>query len=423
MAENILSRKQSPWTSVSSLPSMNLTPMAGMVPVPYNVVSEMSGAKGTSGNVKANTAQVHKDDKTIMPTTKGDEPGSGKGVASGTVGQQSWNAQKSSNVRVNDQKVVRNDDKTDMEGDKKAKEDEEAKKRQECREEQVKAGQKSADPAVRAAAKRFSKNISAAQMAKLSNDVYNPVAGGPPGWINESNNPAYLRSHGMDRSHLTGTGDYQAQIYRPDPAVYGDNPRFGPTVAFRGTTNFMGADMGANIGQATGYGSEYYSRAEAIGAVNRATGGGVTYTGHSLGGGLASAASQRSGGPAYTFNAAGLNRGTIYRPSGNGSQIRAYRVDGEVLTGAQEPGWRTALVSPFAALAGTLFSPKTALVSPFAALAGRFLSPKAAGIPHELPATSFDPVSRHNWSDVMKGIEQQKKEDQKKIAKDTGKKC
>ena len=131
MAENILSRKQSPWTSVSSLPSMNLTPMAGMVPVPYNVVSEMSGAKGASGNVKANTAQVHTDDKTIMPTTKGDEPGSGKGVASGTVGQQSWNAQKSSNVRVNDQKVVRNDDKTDMEGDKKAKEDEEAKSAEE----------------------------------------------------------------------------------------------------------------------------------------------------------------------------------------------------------------------------------------------------------------------------------------------------
>jgi hypothetical protein len=406
MAENILSRKQSPWTSVSSLPSMNLTPMAGMVPVPYNVVSEMSGAKGASGNVKANTAQVHKDDKTIMPTTKGDEPGSGKGVASGTVGQQSWNAQKSSNVKVNDQKVVRNDDKTDMEGDKKAKEAEEAKKRQECREEQVKAGQQSADPAVRAAANRFSENITAAQMAKLSDDVYNPVPGGPPGWINESNNPAYVRAHALDRSHLTGTGDYQAQIYRPDPAVFGDNPRFGPTVAFRGTTNFAGADMGANIGQATGYGSQYYVRAEAIGALTRpGSGRGVTYTGHSLGGGLASAASQRSGGPAYTFNAAGLNRSTIYRPSGNGSQIRAYRVDGEVLTGVQEPGWRTALVSPFAALAGTLFSPK------------------AAGIPHDLPATSWDPATRHKMGDVTKGIEKQKEEDQKKIAKDTGKNC
>jgi Domain of unknown function (DUF4150) len=406
MAENILSRKQSPWMSVSSLPSMNLTPMAGMVPVPYNVVSDMSGARGASGNVKANAAQVHKDDKTIMPTTKGDEPGSGKGVASGTVGQQSWNAQKSSNVQVNDQKVVRNDDKTDMEGDKKAKEDEEAKKRQECREEQVKAGQQSADPAVRAAAERFSQNITAAQMAKLSTDVYSPVPGGPPGWINESNNPEYLAAHGLDRNHLTGPGAYQAQIYRPDPAVYGDNPRFGPTVAFRGTTSLINSDMGANIGQATGYGSEYYSRAEAIGNVTRpGTDRAVTYTGHSLGGGLASAASQRSGGPAYTFNAAGLNRSTIYRPSGNGSQIQAYRVDGEVLTGGQEPGWRTALVSPAAAIAGRLFSPK------------------AAGIPHELPATSLDPVSRHSLTDVTKGIESQKDEDQKKIAKDTGKKC
>jgi len=403
MAENILSRKQSPWTSVSSLPSMNLTPMAGMVPVPYNVVSEMSGAKGASGNVKANTAQVHKDDKTIMPTTKGDEPGSGKGVASGTVGQQSWNAQKSSNVKVNDQKVVRNDDKTDMEGDKKAKEAEEAKKRQECREEQVKAGQQSADPAVRAAANRFSENITAAQMAKLSDDVYNPVPGGPLGWINESNNPAYLRAHGMASRQLGGTGDYQAQIYRPDPAVFGDNPRFTPTVAFRGTTS--GSDMGANIGQGTGFGSEYYSRAESIGYVNRSVGGPLTYTGHSLGGGLASAASQRSGGPAYTFNAAGLNRGTIIRPAGTGAQIRAYRVDNEALTGFQEPGFK----------AGLFLGP--------VAIAGKLFAPKAPGIPHNLPASSWSPIDKHYMVDVKKGIEKQKDEDQKKIAKDTGKNC
>jgi len=63
----------------------------------------------------------------------------------------------------------------------------------------------------------------------------------------------------------------------------------------------------------------------------------MNVTGHSLGGGLASAASSASGSDAYTFNAAGLNAGTLqrYGAADQNPNIAAYHVKGEVLTGAQ----------------------------------------------------------------------------------------
>ncbi len=65
--------------------------------------------------------------------------------------------------------------------------------------------------------------------------------------------------------------------------------------------------------------------------------------GHSLGGGLASAASIMSGFHAYTFNAAGLHPGTVYNSPHlpNAAQlIDSYRVDYDILSWGQwVPGW------------------------------------------------------------------------------------
>ena len=67
----------------------------------------------------------------------------------------------------------------------------------------------------------------------------------------------------------------------------------------------------------------------------------VDFSGHSLGGGMASAASRASGQPATTFNSSGLNDGTVEKYGGtvhmpSTENIQAYRIDGDVLTGAQE---------------------------------------------------------------------------------------
>ncbi len=60
--------------------------------------------------------------------------------------------------------------------------------------------------------------------------------------------------------------------------------------------------------------------------------------GHSLGGGLASAASIVSGFHAYTFNAAGLHPDTVggMNLANAASLIDAYKVDYDILTWVQE---------------------------------------------------------------------------------------
>jgi hypothetical protein len=415
MADNVIARKSGNWNAFSTLPSVNKTPMGGlMLPVPYPVYSPLSQSQGTIGSVKANSNTVWGFDDTKVPTTIGDAPGSGTGVKSGTVGKDSWPQEKSSTVKADDRKVVRQDDKAEMEGDKEAKEKEEMKKRQECREEQVKAGQKSANAEIRARAERFSQNISAAQYARLSNNVYGPNAP-VRGWINESNNPAYLRSQGINQSDLSGPGAYRAQVYRPDPAVWGNSTRFGPTVAFQGTTGVFNGDVSASVGQGLRFQTDYYNRALSIGRSTFARGSNVTFTGHSLGGGLASAAATAGGGNGTTFNAAGLHSSTV---TGYGGQVRptnidAYRVDNEPLTGTQEQGWKGTLG------AGLIAGPLGALGK--VALSSKM--PDAIGTPRDIPATSTSPVGKHGMGDVKKGIEKQKQEDQKKIEEKTGKKC
>lgn len=406
MAENVVSRKQTLWMSVSVAPDVCKTPMGGSTPpVPYPVVSKLEPAKDASHSVHANESRVQKHDKTVMPTTEGDEPGTAKGVVSGTVGQQSWSQEHSPNVKANDQPVVRHDDKTQMNGDKKAQDKADKAARHKCRREQAEEAKKSSDPETRKAGERFDKNIKGAEMGRLSNDVYDPEKGGPTGWKNISNDPEALARHGITPDQLTGPGAYRAQAYEPDPDVFGNDPSMRPTVAFQGTTGLFNGDMGANLGQGTGLGSQYYNQAVGIGNSVGASGSQVDFTGHSLGGGLASAASQASGRPGTTFNAAGLNSSTVPNPRGDGSQIDAYRVDNEILTGAQEQGWKST----------AMFGLSKVLLSS--------VMPNAVGNKIDLPGESWSPLTRHKMGEVQKGLEKQKKEDQDKIAAKTGKKC
>jgi len=141
----------------------------------------------------------------------------------------------------------------------------------------------------------------------------------------------------------------------------------------------------------------------------------VETTGHSLGGGMASAASVASGKASTTFNAAGLHPNTVGRYGGTpqSSSVQAYRVAGEMLTGLQEPGLKA--FGGAAAVGGPV---GVAAVGALGAM-----TPKAIGVPHEVPGSAIDPVRRHFMTDVIDGIEAQKEEDQATLSKATGVTC
>ena len=120
-------------------------------------------------------------------------------------------------------------------------------------------------------------------------------------------------------------------------------------VAFAGTdtSSFSGffTDMKANLLQGLGLESAQYTSAIGLaGRINTRFGGNVHFTGHSLGGGLASAAAIVTGGSATVFNAAGVRNSTIGSFSRNNGSITHYSsgYDGlraiNALSGASVPG-------------------------------------------------------------------------------------
>lgn len=111
-------------------------------------------------------------------------------------------------------------------------------------------------------------------------------------------------------------------------------------IAFKGTTWYSPEDWANNARQGVGADSFYYTRAQAIAtkAASSPGGSGVRFTGHSLGGGMASAAARVTGKPATTFNAAGLHPDTIKMCTVPGQPIDAVYVRGEVLTSVQQMG-------------------------------------------------------------------------------------
>lgn len=165
---------------------------------------------------------------------------------------------------------------------------------------------------------------------KMAAEVYKPSGQrNVPGYT-EVTDPGELRKLGLKPDMLTPPdSEFRAAVFRKDGT--GDY-----SIAYKGTTSK--ADWLQNLSQgSTGY-ADYYKRATEIG--NRAASrigyndvSSVKFVGHSLGGGLASAAAHATGQPATTFNAAGLhlfNRNIFSPPP-----IDAVRVRGEILTTVQ----------------------------------------------------------------------------------------
>lgn len=155
-----------------------------------------------------------------------------------------------------------------------------------------------------------------------------------------------LRAADLTKGDLEIPGtNFGAVVYkRGQPPVY--------TVAFRGTEDwvssdsskgFLGNDMQVNRDQALGRNTTYFTRAQEIAQKmdihNRQmpppAAPPANFVGHSLGGGLASAAAVAVGGDATTFNASGLHENTIWAGKGLKGNVVALHVKGEILHNVQ----------------------------------------------------------------------------------------
>lgn len=214
-------------------------------------------------------------------------------------------------------------------------------------------------------ADRLQETYHAREMSGLAADVYLSARhdGEPPaGWIRASVDPAALRAAGIEMSDVEirarlqpPDSGFRAEIYLPDKRVFGNEAK--PVVVFKGSTGEIidpaapngrresgGEDFLNNGQQGIGMRSDYYDRAMQLSTLlNQKTDGNFEIAGHSLGGGMASAASAVTGARATTFNAAGLHPDTASRyakdnglPVFNPQQtVHTYQTSGEVLNDVQ----------------------------------------------------------------------------------------
>lgn len=173
-------------------------------------------------------------------------------------------------------------------------------------------------------------------LARISADVYEQTGEGLNGYRLLTDGE--LNALGINRSTLEdpATG-FRAAVYEKDGQF---------VVAFAGTDPTQLGDLGADIEQGLGFDSPQYEMARSLALkLTEQLGDDVVFTGHSLGGGLASFAALATGGTAVTFNAAGLHDETIRslgldpdtaRQTAANGQIRAFRNHNDPLTGAQE---------------------------------------------------------------------------------------
>jgi len=186
------------------------------------------------------------------------------------------------------------------------------------------------------AAERLATNNKAVEDGKLCNSVYQ-TEGAPEGWhrLTQDELPDSLKGATF---HDPSSGFY-ADLYRSEidgsyRLVY-RGTEFETMKQWQGNDWLWGNTQGAGI-PATQY-TQAVDLARQVGGVY---GDNLSLTGHSLGGGLASAGALASGRPANTFNAAGLSPLTYHwyglDKNQAGNLVNVYQTDGEILTTLQE---------------------------------------------------------------------------------------
>lgn len=260
--------------------------------------------------------------------------------------------------------------------------------------------------------------------AILANHTYGEDPTLPPGYRQlDPNTPegmAELERLGIDDPKVLAPdrSTFRAEVFARDTPSGTEY-----TVAYRGTAE--SADWIENGRQGVGMQSDHYDRAMAIGSRVSQNADNVSFTGHSLGGGLASAAAATTGRPANTFNSAGLSGRTVQGGYPDPpAPVDAYYVPGEVLSGVQDS--RAGVLSGIAGAAGAIHPSLGGLVGGW--IVGREvgdspLLPQAYGERHRLPLVAppgkeiydgWNPITgvkhsvdRHGMDWVIAGIKQQ----------------
>jgi hypothetical protein len=157
----------------------------------------------------------------------------------------------------------------------------------------------------------------------------------PSGWSRIDEAELAGKSIDPDLLHNRKSG-FDAGLYR--------GPAGQVVLAFCGTD--QGKDWPQNLGQGIGLQTEQYEDAIELGRqAKKAYGQELLLTGHSLGGGLASAAAVVTDTPAVTYNSAGVHNNTLSRENIDPAAakeyaadglIRSYSVKNELLTHLQE---------------------------------------------------------------------------------------
>ncbi|CAN5317394.1 hypothetical protein BH11PSE10_BH11PSE10_13460 [soil metagenome] len=323
--------------------------------------------------------------------------------------------------------------------------------RLEQRNQLIKGGSDSPNPAARAAADRLNENNQAVELARLSDNSYAQYPNNDFEYPNGTQPPAPLGWDVVSRQELEtrhvniqALEDARAVVYRT-PDDWPGGPK--TVVAFRGTADL--ADGIVDHDQAMAVATTQYKAAMLVGdQMSVAYGPDLLVTGHSLGGGKAQAAGAAGGLKGTMFNAAGLNPDTVGSMMPDADLFTQYRSSGDPLTGAQNsPATQTAIGAVAAvvatplglgmkigdaaarALGGAGLSPEMADYADKALKAlprgiknivehGNLLPP-AIGAIHEVPAIDDAGVEvsrlnlpgQHSMGNVINGIEQQKSND------------
>lgn len=175
--------------------------------------------------------------------------------------------------------------------------------------------------------------------AKLADAVYeaDPAKRQLPEGFREITDPTELAQYNLTKGMLDPASVFPEG--HPEYSQFRAGAFQGPdgtlVVAFKGTSPTSLSDWGNNAAQELAGRSDYYTRAQRIASNLQKSGAATRFTGHSLGGGLASAAARTAGADASTFNAAGLNPDTVLNRSPGGHIDRVF-VKGDIVTAIQK---------------------------------------------------------------------------------------